>query len=208
MPKLDQLMAELSAHPSFTGEVRRTFSVLVEQTLLFLKSRSDITRTNLFGSTKKGEPPPFDYRRKPEGDRKPVEADLQRDFHQWLQKGPLHHVVLVEPVDVGMGRADVMVHFGSLRYLTEIKQDATDNDPQYLESRYLTQAAEYSNTNAPFGQLLILDLTPKNKTQGNLRVDEVAWTTTHRPRGATTGRAVVVGTVAGNRTTPSAYSRK
>jgi hypothetical protein len=208
VPKLDQLMAELSAHPSFTGEVRRTFSVLVEQTLLFLKSRSDITRTNLFGSTKKGEPPPFDYRRKPEGDRKPVEADLQRDFHQWLQKGPLHHVVLVEPVDVGMGRADVMVHFGSLRYLTEIKQDATDNDPQYLESHYLTQAAEYSNTNAPFGQLLVLDLTPKNKTQGNLRVDEVAWTTTHRPRGATTDRAVVIGIVAGNRTTPSAYSRK
>lgn len=208
VPKLDQLMAELSAHPSFTGDVRQTFSVLVEQTLLFLKSRSDITRTNLFGSTKKGEPPPFDYRRKPEGDRKPVEADLQRDFHQWLQKGPLHNVVLVEPVDVAMGRADVMAHFGSLRYLTEIKQDATDNDPQYLESRYLTQAAEYSNTNAPFGQLLVLDLTPKNDTQGNLRVDEVAWTATHRPRGATTDRAVVVGIVAGNRTTPSAYSRK
>jgi hypothetical protein len=208
VPKLDQLMAELSAHPSFTGEVRQTFSVLVKQTLLFLKSRADITRTNLFGSTKKGEPPPFDYRRKPEGDRKPVEADLQRDFHQWLQNGPLHNVVSVEPVDVGMGRGDVMARFGALRYLTEIKQDATDNDPQYLESRYLTQAAEYSNTNAPFGQLLVLDLTSKDDTQGNLRVDEVAWTTTHRPRGATTDRAVVVGIVAGNRTTPSAYSRK
>ncbi|MEU3297411.1 hypothetical protein ABZ722_34395 [Streptomyces longwoodensis] len=109
---------------------------------------------------------------------------------------------------MSMGRADVMAHFGSLRYLTEIKQDATDNDPQYLEGRYLTQAAEYSTTNAPFGQLLVLDLTPKDDTQGNLRVDEAAWTTTHRPHGATTGRAVVVGIVAGNRTTPSAYSRK
>ncbi|MFB6755710.1 hypothetical protein ACFCX6_32890 [Streptomyces sp. NPDC056353] len=208
VPTLDRLVTELSAHPLFTGEVRQTFSVLVEQTLLFLKSRSDLTRTNLVGSAKKGEPAPFDYRRKPEGDRKPVEADLQRDFQQWLQKGPLHNVVLVEPVDVGMGRADVMAHFGSLRYLTEIKQDATDNDPQYLEGRYLTQAAEYSNTSAPFGQLLVLDLTPKDDTQGNLRVDEVAWTTTHRPRGATTDRAVVVGIVAGNRTTPSAYSRK
>jgi len=208
VPKLDQLTAELSTHPSFTGEVRRTFSVLVEQTLLFLKSRTDITRTNLFGPTKKDEPPPFDYRRKPDGDRKPVEADLQRDFQHWLQAGPLHHTVLVEPVDMGMGRADVMAHFGALRYLTEIKQDATDNESQYLESRYLTQAAEYSNTNAPFGQLLVLDLTPKDKTQGNLRVDEVAWTTTHQPRGATTDRAVVVGIVAGNRTTPSAYSRK
>ncbi|GAA0473970.1 hypothetical protein [Streptomyces olivaceiscleroticus] len=207
VPKLDQLMTELATHPSFTGEVRRTFSALAEQTLLFLKSRSDITRTNLFGSTKKNEPPPFDYRRKPLGKRKPLEADLQRDFHQWLQGGPLHNVVIVEPDDVAMGRADVMVHFGAIRYLTEIKRDAKDNGRKYLESCYLTQAAEYSNTNAPFGQLLILDLTPKDDTQGNLRVDEVVWTTVHRPRAATTDRAVVVGIVAGNRTTPSAHSR-
>ncbi|MCX4598469.1 hypothetical protein OG819_56070 [Streptomyces sp. NBC_01549] len=210
VPKLDELMTELSAHPTFTGEVRRTFSALVEQTLLFLKSRSDLTRSNLLGATKKDEPPPFDYRRKPEGKgaRKAVEADLQRDFHQWLHAGPLHNVVLVEPVDVGMGRADVMAHFGALRYLTEIKQDGSDNDRMYLEGRYLAQAAEYSNTNAPFGQLLVLDLTPKSDTQGNMRVDEAAWTTLHRPKGTTTDRAVVVGIVAGNRVTPSAYSRK
>ncbi|MFE6912191.1 hypothetical protein [Streptomyces erythrochromogenes] len=210
VPKLDELMAALSEHPAFTGETRRTFSALVKQTLLFLKSRSDLTRTNLVGSSKKNQPPPFDYRRKPEGSnpRKPVEADLQRDFHQWLQMGPLHNAVMVEPVDVAMGRGDVMVHFGSLRYLTEIKQDDSDNSRQYLEGRYLTQTAEYSNTNTPFGQLLVLDLTPKSATKGNLRVDESVWSTTHRPRGATVDRAVVVGIVAGNRTTPSSYSRK
>ncbi|MZD05855.1 hypothetical protein GTW43_12265 [Streptomyces sp. SID5785] len=210
VPKLDALMNQLSAHQAFTGETRRTFSALVEQTLLFLKSRSDLTRSNLFGTTKKGEPPAFDYRRKPEGKeaRKPVEADLQRDFHQWLQAGPLHNVVLVEPVDIGMGRADVMTHFGALRYLTEIKQDSSDNDPTYLEDRYLAQAAEYTITNAPFSQLLVLDLTPKEETQGNMRVDEVAWTTTHRPKGTGIDRAVVVGIVAGNRVTPSAYSQK
>ncbi|WP_327364991.1 hypothetical protein [Streptomyces sp. NBC_01296] len=210
VPKLDELMGALTEHPAFTGETRRTFSALVKQTLLFLKSRSDLTRTNLVGGSKKDEPPPFDYRRKPEGSkaRKPVEADLQRDFHQWLQMGPLHNAVSVEPVDVAMGRGDVMVHFGSLRYLTEIKQDDSDNSRQYLEGRYLTQTAEYSNTNAPFGQLLVLDLTSKTATKGNLRVDESVWSTTHRPRGASVDRAVVVGVVAGNRTTPSSYSRK
>ncbi|MFD5483923.1 hypothetical protein ACFWIV_00510 [Streptomyces virginiae] len=210
VPKLDELMAALSAHPAFTGETRRTFSALVNQTLLFLKSRSDLTRTNLVGGGKKNEPPPFDYRRKPEGSnaRKPVEADLQRDFQQWLQKGPLHNAVMVEPVDVAMGRADVMVHFGSLRYLTEIKKDDSDNSRQYLEGRYLTQTADYGNTNAPFGQLLVLDLTSKADTKGNLRLDESVWSTTHRPCGATVDRAVVVGVVAGNRTTPSSYSRK
>ncbi|AJT61748.1 hypothetical protein T261_08958 [Streptomyces lydicus] len=74
-----------------------------------------------------------------------------------------------------MGRADVMVHFGSLRYLTEIKKDATDNTPAYLEGHYLKQAAEYTNTNAPFGQLLVLDLT--GKTTGTLRLNELTWTT-------------------------------
>ncbi|MGW9070297.1 hypothetical protein ACWGQT_12750 [Streptomyces yangpuensis] len=210
VPKLDELMAALSEHSAFTGETRRTFAALVQQTLLFLKSRSDLTRTNLVGSSKKNEPPPFDYRRKPEGSnaRKPVEADLQRDFHQWLQMGPLHNAVMVEPVDVAMGRGDVMVHFGSLRFLTEIKQDDSDNSRQYLEGRYLTQTADYSNTNVPFGQLLVLDLTSKSATKGNLRVEESVWSTTHRPRGATVDRAVVVGIVAGNRTTPSSYSRK
>ncbi|MBW5252444.1 hypothetical protein JGS39_26200 [Streptomyces sp. P01-B04] len=202
-------MTELSRQPAFVGETRRTFLALVEQTLLFLKSRANMTRTNLLGKTKKEEPPPFDYRRKPEKatDRKAVEADLQRDYHQWLQKGPLHSVVLVETEDDAMGRADVMVHFGSLRYLTEVKQNSTSNDRNYLESRYLTQATEYSNTNAPYSQLLVLDLTSKTSSQGNLRLDEASWTTTHRPHGATTDRAVVTGIVAGNRVTPSVYSR-
>lgn len=60
-----------------------------------------------------------------------------------------------------MGRADVMVQFGPLRYLTEMKQDSDDNSRAYIKSKYLTQEAEYTNTNAPFGQLLVLDLTPK-----------------------------------------------
>ncbi|WP_405929765.1 hypothetical protein OG554_35305 [Streptomyces griseus] len=209
VPQLDKIMTELSRQPAFVGETRRTFLALVEQTLLFLKSRANMTRTNLLGKTKKEEPPPFDYRRKPEKatDRKAVEADLQRDYHQWLQKGPLHSVVLVETEDDAMGRADVMVHFGSLRYLTEVKQNSTSNDRNYLESRYLAQTTEYSNTNAPYSQLLVLDLTPKTSSQGNLRLDEASWTTTHRPHGATTDRAVVTGIVAGNRVTPSVYSR-
>jgi hypothetical protein len=114
-----------------------------------------------------------------------LESDLQRDFHHWLQSGQLHNIVQVETVDGGMGRADVMVHFGSLRYLTEIKKDATDN--------------------APVGQFLVLDLT--GKTTGTLRLDELTWTTAHRPTGATIDRAIVVGLVTGNRVTPADYSR-
>ncbi|KUM84325.1 hypothetical protein AQI88_41930 [Streptomyces cellostaticus] len=106
-----------------------------------------------------------------------------------------------------MGRADVLVQFGALRYLTEMKQDPDDNSRAHIEGKYLTQEAEYTNTNAPFGQLLVLDLTPKTSSSGTLRVDEVAWLATHRPRGATTDRLVRVGIVTGNRLTPSTYSR-
>ncbi|CAG7651184.1 hypothetical protein [Actinacidiphila bryophytorum] len=207
VPLLDRFIGELSGHPDFTGDVRQTFSALVEQTLLFLKSRSDLTRTSLFGAGKDGDPP-YDYRRKPEkGQRRAVEADLQRDFHGWLQAGPLHNIVFVEPTDMGMGRADVLVHFGSLRYLTEMKQDSDDNTRAHIEAKYLTQEAEYTNTNAPFGQLLVLDLTPKSGTAGTRRIDELTWLTTHRPQGAHTGRWVLAGIVTGNRLTPSAYSR-
>lgn len=207
IPLLDRILGELGQHPGFTGNVRTTFGALVETTLLFLKSRSDLTRSSLHGSGKKDDPP-YDYRRKPEkGQRTAVEADLQRDFHGWLMGSPLHSVVQVEPINVEMGRADVMVHFGSLRYLTEIKQDANDNSRLHIEDQYLAQAAQYTNTGAPFGQLLVLDLTPKTTTSGTLRIDELTWTTTHRPDGATTDRCVVAGIVTGNRITPSAYSR-
>ncbi|MDQ0710663.1 hypothetical protein QFZ55_000115 [Streptomyces luteogriseus] len=75
------------------------------------------------------------------------------------------------------------------------------------EHKEQAQESEYTNTNAPFGQLLVLDLTPKTSSSGTLRVDEVAWLATHRPRGATTDRLVLAGIVTGNRLTPSAYSR-
>ncbi|MFH9016139.1 hypothetical protein ACH4C6_32760 [Streptomyces sp. NPDC017943] len=207
IPLLDSFLARLSEHEAFTGDVRQTFTALLTQTLLFLKSRTDLERTHIFGTGKKDDPP-FDYRRKAEkGQREANEADLQRDFHQWLLSGPLHSIVQVETNNVGMGRADVLVQFGSLRYLTEMKQDPDDNSRAHIEGKYLTQEAEYTNTNAPFGQLLVLDLTPKTSSSGTLRVDEVAWLATHRPRGATTDRLVLAGIVTGNRLTPSTYSR-
>ncbi|WP_406318552.1 hypothetical protein [Streptomyces sp. NBC_00118] len=206
VPLLDAILRELSEHPAFIGEVRQTFGLLVEQTLLFLKSRSDLTRTSLFGAGKKDDPK-YDYRRKPEkGQREAAEADLQRDFHGWLLAGPLHGIVQVEPIDVGMGRADVMVHFGALRYLTEMKQDGNNNSRAYIEEKYLTQEAEYTNTNAPFGQLLVLDLTKKTDAAGTRRIDELSWVASLRPKGADIERYVLAGIVTGNRITPSAYS--
>lgn len=91
------------------------------------------------------------------------------------------------------GRGDEAVEFGE-------SVEAPD-------SAYLTQAAEYSSTNVPFGLLLVLDLTSKVSSGGTWRLDELAWVATHRPAGATTDRKVMVGILPGNRLPPSTYSK-
>jgi hypothetical protein len=174
--------------------------LLLEQTLFFLLSRADLTTKTWDLHKKDG-----DYRRAlKDGDTRPVEADLQQDFHQWLQTGPLSGLVAVERTDIALVRADVIVTFGTIRYLTEIKREFTDSRPESLEEHYLRQAAEYGNTNVPFGQLLVLDLTPH--PDGAPRLDESVWLARHRPPDAKKERMVVVGVVAGNRPTPSDLS--
>ncbi|WP_086828557.1 hypothetical protein [Streptomyces sp. NRRL B-24572] len=212
VPMLNRFLKELGTFPDFIGETRRTFSVLVEQTLLFLKAAADLDTATAFGEGRydaSGKRIKIrDYRRrfdKEDGDLVPLENDLQLHFYNWLIGGQISNLIQVEPVNQAMGRADVLVHFGSRQYLTEIKKNHTKNDRRYLESKYLAQAAEYSNTNVPFGQLLVLDLTEKDKV-GSLRVDELAWTAKHRPPGATVDRAVVAGVVTGNRYIPSDFS--
>ena len=208
-PLLDGIVDQLSRHPGFAGEVRKTFPLLIHQTVLFLRSRLDLTQSTLLGSRRRGEPRDFDYRlRPPSGQPLPLEGDLHRDFHLWLRGGPLADLVSVEEIDVALGRADVVTQFGSLRYRTEVKKEDRDVSLQHLEAAYVAQAAEYGNTNVPFGQLLVLDLTPKTDTGGSLRLDELVWVARHRPAGASTDRLVVVGVLPANRLTPSEYSSR
>ncbi len=196
-PLLENLLGQLAESPHFVGEVRDTFGLLLEQTLRFMLSRADLT-TKTWGLHKEKDK---DYRRQlKKGERRPVEADLQQDYYQWLATGQLGGLVSVEATDIATGRADVVVTFGTLRYLTEIKRELTNSSHANLEDKYIRQAAEYGNTNVPFGQLLVLDLTPQ--PDGAPRVDESVWLAQHRPPDATTDRMVIVGVVAGNRPTP------
>ncbi|MFI6309737.1 hypothetical protein ACIBEK_06295 [Nocardia fusca] len=204
-PVLDSLLVEifreLSVSPEFVGEVRRTFGLLLEQTLLFLFSRSDMT-TKTWGLHKEKNK---DYRRLlKKGEKKPLEGELQQDYHQWLATGQLAGLCSVEMSDVATGRADVVVTFGTIRYVTEIKRQTTWADRAKLEAKYLQQAAEYGNTNVPFGQLLVLDLAPH--PDGAPRLDESLWVARNRPPNINHDRSVVIGVVTGNRSTPSGLS--
>ncbi|MCI2416058.1 hypothetical protein MOQ72_01360 [Saccharopolyspora sp. K220] len=202
-PLLESLLGQLGESPQFTSQVRATFGLLLEQTLRFLFSRADLT-TKTWGLHRRKD---YDYRRLlGKGERRPLEEDLQQDYYQWLATGQLGGLVTVEATDIAMGRADVITTFGSIRYATEIKRELTDASRTRLAAKYLHQAAEYSNTNVPFGQLLVLDLTPH--PQGTPRIDESVWLTRHRPPGATNDRAVIVGVVRGNRPTPHDLSKR
>ncbi|MEU6190749.1 hypothetical protein [Nocardia sp. NPDC047038] len=207
-PIVHRILDQLAGHAHYTGRVHVTFSALVYQTVLFLKSRLDLEKSSLLGKRRRNGEPVYDYRQRPEKDqRQPLEEDLQLDFRSWLDSGPLHYAASAEPIDLALGRGDIIVRFDALRYLAEIKKDDHDNSRQHIESTYLTQTTEYSNTNVPFGLLLVLDLTPKTSSSGTLRLDELIWVATHRPAGATVDRKVVVGILPGNRLPPSDYSK-
>lgn len=200
-PLLERLLGELAESALFVGEVRETFSLLLEQTLRFLFSRADLT-TRTWGPSQEG-----DYRRRLRQDeRRPREQQLQQDYQQWLASGQLGGLLSVETGDLAMGRADLVTDFGPLRYTTEIKRELRDASRSSIESRYLPQAAEYGNTNAPFGQLLVLDLTPHR--HGAPRVDESVWLARHRPPGSGVDRMVVIGVVTGNRSAPHELSTR
>ncbi|MFC7246935.1 hypothetical protein ACFQO7_31035 [Catellatospora aurea] len=177
---------------AYSGEVRAYFDALTWELVTFLEARHDLQRSGSLGylRTFTGTPP--------------GEAKLQSDYADWLRRGKLGGRIQVEVPNVATGRVDIQVGFGTVRFFLEVKRETSDSSRAALEASYLTQAAEYSGTNAQLGQLVVLDLTPK--PDGVKHLSELAWVATHRPSGSAVDRFIVVGVVPGNRPTPRQYS--
>lgn len=135
----------------------------------------------------------------------PLEAELQKHFHQFLSGTELAGRVGMEHSNIASGRADVITTFdGAQRYVTEVKRELNDASKDRLEAAYLAQALEYQSTNEPFGQLLVLDLT--DHSSGTPHITDSIWVTHRR---AETGRitaSTVLAMVRGNRPSPSAMT--
>ncbi|WP_395458751.1 hypothetical protein ACHMW5_34330 [Azospirillum melinis] len=171
--------------------IRVRFDALLLQTLWFLEIRMDLTKQNA---------PRLDYLFEPAtGAALPKEERLQTDYYEFLV-GNLASSVKVEVSDVASGRVDVYINFGNLRFSVEVKRDETDCSFPALRRKYLGQAAEYSNTNARLGLLLVLDLTPKPHGAGDMR-NKVAVESVMTP-GDREPRGIVLVTVPGRRRTP------
>lgn len=195
----DSAVAALEVNPRFVGEARAAMTALLERTLTFLLDRYDRGgplmdgMKDIIGVPKKGQ-------------ALSVEADLQFEFYVWLA-GPWEFAgrVGVERSDIATGRADVTVRFGDILLVTEVKRELSNATPQALERSYLGQAAEYSGSGEPFGQLLVLDLT--DHTTGVRPLPDLAWVAERRVDPEASAQHVVVAVVVGNRPTPRRVKR-
>ncbi len=189
-----QLKSGLAGCPDYVGRVRQCFDLLIWELVTFLAARHDMQLTGDLAYLK-----PFTT------GKAPHEAKLQMDYFDWLQRGQLVGRVQFEVSNVATGRVDLQAGFGTIRFYIEIKRELDNAANDALEESYVTQAADYTGTNAALGQLVVLDLTDHGDGVRHLR--ETAWVATHRPTGSTVDRYVTVGVVIGNRGTPASYSR-
>jgi hypothetical protein len=183
------LAAELSENAAFAGMAKADFTLLVVRTVRFLVYVGDNAQSYTAPIQR--------------GGARPLEAEIQDHFHEFLSASDLAGRVGKEYSNIAGGRADVVVTFdGARRYVTEVKRELTDAARQNIESAYLAQSAEYQSTNEPLGQLLVLDLT--DHSRGTPHVNDSIWVTHRRDAVGRVTNSTVVAVVRGNRPTPSA----
>jgi hypothetical protein len=171
-------------------EIKMGFNILFYNSLLFLKSRMDGSKTNF-------KEPSYLFEQK----SKPLESELQKDYYQFMLSALLHGNTSIEKNDVASGRVDVYFSYAKFNISAEIKRDWKDCSFDALKTKYLGQASEYSNTNAKLGFLIVLDLTPKpngiKSIESSVKVEIV------EKENDPIKRAIVVIVVPGMRKTPS-----
>lgn len=120
------------------------------QTMLYLVSRYNI------GATMGGQRTAF--LRTVAGARPALEKPLHQDYYEWLKQGPIYNIIQAEAINRSRGRADVLVRFRNASFCVECKREL--NDASHDGPRtYVGQAAVYTDTDAAFGILPVLDLT-------------------------------------------------
>jgi hypothetical protein len=187
------IVDRLEHEPRFVGEARAAVIAVLERTLTFL-----LDRYNRGGPLAPGMKDIIKKIKR--GEKPPVEADLQQEFYIWLAAPwELAGRVHTEVSDVSTGRIDVHVRIGEIVISTEVKREQTDASQENLD-QYLAQAAEYSGSNIPFSQLLVLDIS--DHRHGTRSLIDCVWTRSYTPTDRASPRHVIAAVVIGNRPTP------
>jgi hypothetical protein len=98
-----------------------------------------------------------------------LEADLQTDLLEWLKGGVLlQGITVLEPQQVGGGRADIMIVMGGQRIVIEVKREKGSSEREALQDSYSRQAGSYDATDYPFGLVAVLDISESPPTTPRL----------------------------------------
>lgn len=187
----EKITSALHMNKSYQNdEVRKYFNIVLFNSLRFLESRMNASRQNY---------PNLSYLF--EQDSKPKEIELQNDFHQFMINNLIDGNISTERSDIASGRVDVYFSFGRFNITSEIKRDWKDCSFKAIRENYLGQSAEYSNTDAKLGFLVVLDLLPKSKgmrsLESSVKVESI------KKENEAEERSIVVMIVPGMRKTPS-----
>jgi hypothetical protein len=117
---------------------------------------------------------------------------------RFLKTGMLS--VKVEESDIAGGRADIIVSWGKLCLVVEVKREDGDASFAALRSAYGAQATEYPNVNVRVSFLLVLDRT-RDGTAGHI-TDKVNVQTVLK-KGDSKARLLVIVSVPAMRKRPS-----
>ena len=168
--------------------VRRLYTELLRQLLLFLETRLNLT----------GAHPRVGYLS--QSNPTPAERNLQADLHDFLY-GQLGSHISVEISDIAGGRADISFLVPPYRIVAELKRELNDASFDALQTRYAAQATEYQATDLRLGFLVVLDLTQQ---EGRPHITELVRTIRLQRPGETEPRFLTIIKVPGNQRPPSA----
>ena len=190
---VDHVLAKLQGAQDYKGIVKGWFDLLVVRLCKFLCLRNDI-------GVVKGR---YAYLQRT-NDRSvlPQEFELQLDLLDFL-RGSLDGVHIEVP-HVSSGRTDIYIGFEGFRFVIEVKRSTTVRWSTFSIRPHLRQAAAYSSSDVRLGVLATLDLSVRDP--GDPHVTSCLGVV-RRHASKNDERAVVFMRVAGNRLSPSTFSK-
>lgn len=191
-PVINQLFRELTAAVTactdYHGETKDGFDALLAQILMFCADRQDAGRKQLGPRT--------DYLRADDA----KEGDLQSDLRQFVKGNLTTAEVLTEVEGIAIGRSDIYVGFGGVRFISELKRHFGAVDREVAKT-YFGQAGSYQATNVRLGFLGILELVDRPGPPPTIA--DCLWHADYIPEGSTLARHIIVFRIPGMLRTPS-----
>lgn len=189
---LESIHNRLQKNPDYRRDTQQFFYLILYYTILFVTSRENMSTSSVSG---------IEYLFNRDPNNPPFEADLHKDYFNFLQATPLHTLAQSESRDVAHGRVDVYFTQNGIKTVAELKKTHHDRTLEELVDEFGLQATAYQRTNMRFCILLVLDLFDRGGGSDHLRNQVNVFHKT--PHSGTATYSVVVFRVQGMKKTPS-----